>query len=364
MGYKIFITTNIGNEAVDYLKNMGYWVDLYDEVHKPSKEFIISKLQEGFDGIITNLRDTIDSEVITAGRDTLKIIAQDSAGTDNIDINTANKYKIPVSNTQDVLTEAVAEFTLFMAGNMSRLMYSSERLVREGKWEGWHPFYPFLGREINNKIIGVIGTGKIGKAFVKKILSLDVDILLYSKTADMEFEAKAGRILDIYYETGFFEKKRTIKYTSFYELLRKSDIISIHTPLIKEGKSSTYHMLTKKEFQLMKKGVSIINTSRGSIIKEDDLIDALKSNIVNMAALDVFEREPLPLDSPLLSRDLEGRVRVYHHFASGGMTTRLSLDHKKGMAGRCIYSLIKVLEGENPANIPYIVNRQIFNQAE
>ncbi len=361
MPFKIFITTNIGHEAIRYLREKkGYILDIYDHIENPGKNFIKIKLKEGFDAIITNLRDEIDAEVIDAGRKTLRIIAQDSAGTDNIDINSANKYRIPVSNTQDVLTEAVAEYALFMMGHMSRFQYPSERLVREGKWMGWHPFHPFLGKEISGKKIGVIGTGKIGRAFVKKILGLDVDILLYSRNIHHDFESKSQKILDKFFETGFFTKKRTIGYVPLDILLRESDIISLHTPLIKEGKDSTYHMISSREFKKMKRGTSIINTARGSIIDEHALIKALNENIIDMAALDVFETEPLPLDSPLLSKELENRVRVYHHFASGGIETRLSLDKDKGMAGRCLYSLIKILDGENPANIPYIVNRDIF----
>lgn len=358
MPFRVFMTTNIGDDAVNYLKNKGYSVDLYDHIAPPSREYIISRLKEGYDAIITNLRDNIDEEVINAGKDALKIIAQDSAGIDNIDINTATKYNIPVSNTQDVLTEAVAEFALFSAGSMARKLYSSEMLVRKGKWEGWHPYYPFLGDEIFDKVIGVIGTGKIGRAFVKKVLSLDIDILLYSKTIDEDFEKKAGKVMDSFFEAGFFSRKRTIKYVCFEELIRNSDIISIHTPLIKEGNYSTYHLISKKEFDMMKDGVSIINTSRGTVINENDMIDALLSGKIKSAALDVFTEEPLPLNSPLLSSELEDKVRVFHHFASGGIKTRLSLDHNKGMAGRCIYSLIKVLEGESPENIPYIVNRK------
>lgn len=360
MSFKVFITTNIGKEAIDILYKKGFEIDLYDQIHPPSKEYIIQKLKKRFDAIITNLRDPIDADVISAGKDTLKIIAQNSAGIDNIDIQTASKYKIPVSNTQDVLTEAVAEFTLFMMGTMARKLYSSERLVRDGRWEGWHPYHPFLGMEVYDKTIGIIGTGKIGKAFIKKILSLDIDILMYSRTIDKEFEESAQDIMNSFHKGGFFKKKRSLRYTGFEDLIKNADIISIHTPLIKSENNSTYHMISKREFNMMKKGVCIINTSRGSIINEKDMIEAIKQNIVSMAGLDVFEKEPLPSDSPLLHKDLEERVRVFHHFASGGYNTRLSTDHNEGMAGRCIYSLIKILEGEKASDIPYIVNRDIF----
>lgn len=360
MSFKIFITANIGDEALRRLGEKGYELDVYDRLESPPKSYIKKKIQEGFDAIITNLRDNIDEEVITAGRERLRIIAQDSAGIDNIDMAAANRYRIPVSNTQDVLTEAVAEFALFAMGNMSRHQYPSERLVREGMWDGWHPFHPFLGREIYSSTVGVIGTGKIGKSFIKKLLGLDVNILMYSRTKDRDFEENCRNIMEGYYNAGFSEKRRTIKYCSLGVLLKNSDIISLHLPLIKKGKDSTFHMISRKEFSLMKKGVCIVNTSRGSIIDEPELINALRDGRVEMAALDVFEKEPLPPDSPLLSEDLSRRVRVFHHFASGGRITRLSLDRDRGMAGRCIYSLISILEGKNPADIPYIVNRHLF----
>ena len=125
-------------------------------------------MKSGIDALITTLRDPIDAEVFEAGKGTLKVVAQIAVGFDNINRADANKYKIPFTNTADVLTEATAEFAFFMMGMLARKMWQSERLVREQKWPSWHPFLPFLGDEVTGKTIAIIGTGRIGLAMIKK----------------------------------------------------------------------------------------------------------------------------------------------------------------------------------------------------
>jgi len=356
----VFLTTNIGQPALDHLKSKGYTLDVFAEQEAPSKQQIIAGLRKRPDAMITNLRDPIDQDVIAAGKDCLKIIAQDSAGVDNIDLAAANRWRIPVSNTQDVLTDAVAEYALFIAGAAMRRLACSEKRVRQGLWQGWHPVHPFLGEELFDKTIGVVGTGKIGKAFVSRAAGFGVSFLLYDMHPDQGFADNVTRLLDTYHALGLHKHKQTIAYADWHTLLAESDVITVHTPLIKQGKGSTYHLLSTDAFARMKRGVCLVNTSRGPIVDEQALVKALRNGTVGYAALDVFEKEPLPLDSPLRAEEFVDRVRLYHHFASGGRISRLSLDPDKGMAGRCITALIRVLEGEDPADIPYVVNRNIF----
>src|SRR5437588_7351377 len=135
--FRVFATCDIG-EAIDLLRKRGYEVEVYAHPEAPPKALIVEKVRSGIDGLITTLRDPIDAEIFEAGKGTLKVVAQIAEGFDNINRADANKFKIPITNTADVLTEATAEFAFFMMGTLARKMWQSERLVREQKWPSWH----------------------------------------------------------------------------------------------------------------------------------------------------------------------------------------------------------------------------------
>jgi glyoxylate reductase len=304
--------------------------------------------------------------VFEAGRGTLKVVAQDAVGFDNINRADANRYQIPFTNTADVLTEATAEFALLILGCVARRLYPSERVVRENRWGAWHPFLPFLGDEVTGKTVAVIGTGRIGQAFIKKVIGFDVNVLCYDpvQRAD-EFVSRVQEDLDLRLRHGFTLERRTVRYVSFQDALRQADFVSVHVPLLRPGEAAepTYHLFNEKTLRLMKPTAYLINTSRGPVIDERALAQALHEGVIGGAALDVFEKEPLPADSPLRDPALEDRVRLFNHFASAGRITRLSADPNKGMAGRCVQGLIDVLErnyGGNPTDMPYVVNKEAF----
>jgi glyoxylate reductase len=213
----------------------------------------------------------------------------------------------------------------------------------------------------------VIGTGRIGQAFIKKAVGLDVDFLCYDPVFQAhEFVRKIQEKIDLRWRHGFTTKQRTIRYVSFEEALTGADFISIHVPLIRagEGPEPTYHLFNEHTFRRMKPTAYLVNTSRGPVVDEQALAAALKAGVIAGAALDVFEREPLPPDSPLRDPSLEDRLRLFNHFASAGRITRLSTDPDRGMAGRCVQGLIDVLEGNyggNPAAMPYVVNKEAFS---
>src|SRR5262252_8969796 len=186
--FRVFATSRIGDPAENLLRARGYDLEVFQGPEAPPKEFIIEKVKSGIDGLITTLRDPIDAEVFDAGKGTLKVVAQIAVGFDNIDRAAANRYKIPFTHTPDVLTEATAEFAFFMLGAVSRKTYPSEAIVRERRWAFWHPYIPILGDEVTGKTVGVVGTGRIGKAFAKKCIGMDMDILLYDPVVqDHEF---------------------------------------------------------------------------------------------------------------------------------------------------------------------------------
>ena len=364
--FRVFATCDIGQDALDLLRRRGYEVEVYDQLEPPPKTLIIEKVRSGIDALITTLRDQIDAEVFEAGRGTLKVVAQDAVGFDNINRADANRYKIPFTNTADVLTEATAEFALFILGSVARKLCPSERLVRDNRWGTWHPYLPFLGDEVTGKTIAVLGTGRIGQAFIKKAVGFDVSFLCYDPTVQArEFVQRIQEAMDMRFRNGFTTEQRTIRYASFEEALAGADFVSLHVPLTRpgEGGTPTYHMINERTLRLMKPTAYVINTSRGPVVDEQALGAAIKADIIAGAALDVFEVEPLPPDSPLRDPAIENRVRLFSHFASAGRVTRLSTDPDKGMAGRCVQGLIDVLEGNyggNPANMPYVVNKEAF----
>jgi glyoxylate reductase len=364
--FKIFATTDIGKEALDILRNHGYDLEVYNHVEPPPKSLILEKVKSGIDVLITTLRDPIDEEVLAAGKGKLRLVAQDAVGFNNIDRAAANKYKIPFSNTADVLTEATAEFAFFIMGAVARKLYPSERLVDEGKWPSWHPYEPFLGDEVTGRTVGVIGTGRIGKAFIKKAVGFDMDVLCYDpEYQDHAFVASIQKAMDFRLAEKLTSRQRTIQYVPFEDALSEADYVTLHVPLLsaQESKNPTYHLMGEQQFSRMKKTAYLINTSRGPIVDEKALYKALIEDWIAGAALDVFETEPLPMDSPLRDPRLHLKFRKFHHFASGARQTRLSPDPDVGMAGRTVQAVLDVLEGRyegDPKKMPYIVNKEAF----
>lgn len=361
---RIYATCHIGDAAENLLREKGYELEVYPGPEAPPKQLIIEKVGSGVDGLITTLRDRIDAEVFEAGKNTLKVVSQIAVGFDNINRADANRYKIPFTNTTDVLNDATAEFAFLMMGTLARRMWDSEKMVREHKWGAWHPFLPFLGDEISGKTVAVIGTGRIGLAFIRKCLGFDMNILCYDPVyQNQRFAADVQHLMDLRYRFEMTKMKSWIKYVSLDAALKQADYVSLHVPLIREGKTPTYHLINEQTLKLMRKDAYLINTARGPVVDEQALAKALKEHWIAGAALDVFENEPLAADSPLLDPELEDRCRVFHHFASAGRITRLSIDPEKGMAGRCVQGLLDVLEGNYSGDVtrmPYVVNKEAW----
>jgi glyoxylate reductase len=367
--FRVFATSRIGDAAENRLRERGYEIEVFQGPEAPPRELIVEKVKSGIDGLITTLRDRIDEQIFEAGKGTLKVVAQIAVGFDNINRADANKYKIPFTNTADVLTEATAEFAFFMMGALARKLWPSEHLVREQTWPSWHPFLPFLGDEVTGKTIAIIGTGRIGLAMIKKCSGFDMNILCYDPAyQNHKYIAAIQQVMDLRNACGIQKEKTWIKYVEFEDALRGADYVSIHVPLLREGETDkpTFHLINEKSLKLMKPTAYLVNTSRGPVVDENALARALKNKVIAGAALDVFEKEPLPPDSPLLDPEIADRCRVFHHFASGGKITRLDLDPDKGMAGRCVQGLVDVLEGNydgDPAKMPYVVNKEAFGLA-
>jgi glyoxylate reductase len=212
-----------------------------------------------------------------------------------------------------VLTEATAEFAFLMLGMLARKMYQSERLVRDQKWPSWHPFLPFLGDEVTGKTIAIIGTGRIGLAMIKKCSGFDMNILCYDPAYHNDnYIASIQELMNLRHAKGIQKEKTWIKYVEFEEALSGADYVSIHVPLLREGETDkpTYHLINEKTLKLMKPTTYLVNSSRGPVVDEKALAQALKDKVIAGAALDVFEKEPLPPDSPLLDPEIADRTAV------------------------------------------------------
>jgi len=220
----------------------------------------------GFAALIVRSRTQVTAEVLRAGS-ALKIVGRAGAGVDNIDLAEATRRGIIVMNTPGGNTVSTAEHTISMMLALSRNIPQADRSVREMKWER----KKFTGTEVSEKTLGLIGLGKVGSEVARKAAGLDMRVIAYDPLLSDEAAAKAG-----------------IEGVSLAELYRRSDYISVHTPLTPETKN----LLNASTLRECKRGVRLVNCARGGIINEEDLLEALRAGTVAGAALDVFEKEP------------------------------------------------------------------------
>jgi glyoxylate reductase len=214
--------------------------------------------------------------------------------------------------------------------------------------------------------VAVIGTGRIGLAFIKKCTGFDMNVLCYDSAYQNDAFVKAVQeVYDLRHAHGMVKENAWIKYVPLESALNQADFVSVHVPLIRPGESATptLHLFNEKTLKLMKSTAYLVNTSRGPVIDEKSLARALREKWIAGAALDVYEKEPLPADSPLRDPAIADRCRLFPHFASAARITRLSNDPEKGMAGRCVQGLMDVLEanyGGEVHKMPYVVNKEAF----
>jgi glyoxylate reductase len=268
----------------------------------------------GRQALICLLTDRIDRDLLEAGAD-LKVIANVAVGYDNIDLPAARERSVVVTNTPDVLTEAVAEFTWGLILSATRRITESDRVVRSGHWRGWGLDY-MLGMELRGKQLGVVGFGRIGRAVAAKAAVFGMTVAYWHRGAARHLDQHAARPV------------------SLDQLLVSSDVISIHLPLTPE----TRHLFDRRTLARMKRSAYLVNTARGPIVDEEALAWALREGLLSGAALDVYEHEPavhpdlLPLNNVVLAAHL-------------GSATR---ETRTAMADVAARNVIAVLNGQQP----------------
>ncbi|MBE6083106.1 MULTISPECIES: phosphoglycerate dehydrogenase [Tissierellales] len=274
--YKVVVTARSfgksSTEPFDILEKNGCEVHKIP-IEKPLNAKELIPLIKDADALIAG-NDKVTKEVIDAGNK-LKVISRYGIGYDNVDIKAAKEKGIVVTNTPNTNNNSVADLTIGLMIAIARNIVGANNTVKS---EGWGRV---LGTEVYKKTIGVIGTGSIGKGVIKRAKGFEMDVLCFDVYPDHEFAEKYGA-----------------KYCSMEEILQKSDIITIHVPLME----STKNLIGEKELKMMKNTAFLINAARGGIVNEDALYNALSKNIIAGAALDAVEHEP-PVGSPLLKLD-------------------------------------------------------------
>lgn len=315
---KIYVTRKLPERGLQIIRKH-FDMEVWPEYAPPPKKTIIEKAKN-VDALATLLSDKIDAEVFNAAP-RLKIVSQLAVGYDNIDITEATKRGIYVTNTPEVLTDTTADFAWALLMALARRVIEADKYVRTGQWKvGWHPDM-MTGRDIYNATIGVVGAGRIGYAVAKRATGFSMKILFYDVVPRPEIEKDFGA-----------------KKVDLDTLLKESDFVSIHVPLMKE----TQHLINEQKLKLMKKTAYLINNSRGPVVDEKALYKALKEGWIAGAGLDVFEQEPTPADNPLLKLD---NVAVAPHISSASIETRSK------MGEMVAENLVAFFEGKKPPNL-------------
>jgi len=293
---KVYITRKIPEPGPSILKKY-FQTNMNSGVDVLGREKLFENVR-GVNALICMLGDKIDSEVMDAAGPNLKVISCYSVGHDHVDIYEATKRKIAVTNTPNVLANTTADLTFSLILHAARNIVNADRYVRYGNWKfGWTPDL-FLGYDVYESTLGIIGLGEIGTLLAKRARGFDMEVIYYSKTRKHKIESE----LDI-------------TYVSLEELLQRSDFVSIHVSLNKDS----FHMIDESKFKLMKKTAFIINTSRGKVINEQHLISALKDKVIAGAALDVYEIEPISKSNPLTQMS---QTILLPHIGSATFRTR------------------------------------------
>ena len=321
MKKKVYLTRTIPEPALSILSKECDIV-VNKKPSPPTKKEIITNIRN-MDAILCTLSDTIDGEIMDAAGSNLKVISSYSTGYDHIDIEEANRRGIYVTFTSDILAEATADLTFALILSIARRVVEADKFVRKKQWKfGWMPNL-FLGSDVNGMTLGIFGLGSIGAAVARRATGFNMKILYYNRNrVDHQLNHPIANYVDI------------------NRLLKESDFLSIHATLNKDS----FHFFNEVNFRKMKKTAFLINTSRGQIIYERDLIKALKNKWISGAALDVYEKEPISFSNPLLRMQ---NVIILPHIGSATYQVRSK------MARVAAENLLNVLKGIEPL---YVVN--------
>ena len=318
---QIFVTRKIPGLGAEMLRAKGYDVDVSAKDGVLAKEELVTALRaKEYDAVLCLLTDTIDAEVFVAAP-RAKIFANYAVGFNNIDLAEAKKRGIVVTNTPDVLTDTVAEFTFTLLLAIAKRVAEADAFMRAGKYQGWAPEL-LLGTDLKGKILGLLGAGRIGsRVAYMAARGLDMKVVYYDVKQNEQIEKETGAVFR----------------ASVEEVLAEADAVTIHVPLL----DSTKHLINKERLALMKPTAYLVNTSRGPVVDEAALAEALKNGVIRGAAIDVFEAEPNMAEGLAALPN----VIVTPHIASATEGTRAR------MGELAAENIIAVLEGGEAPNM-------------
>jgi len=313
---RVFLTRTLHDFALNELKKR-YQIEIHSGKIPIPQSKLRSKIKD-IDGLICFPYDKIDKKTIESAKN-LKVISTYSVGFDHIDVEYAKERKIRVGYTPEVLTDATADLTFSLLLDLFRRVSEGDRIIRKGGWNVIYGAYDYVGVDLQGKTLGILGLGRIGGVLAKRAKAFDMKIIYHNR----KHVSKSK------------EKSLNVKYVSFEKLITQSDVISIHVPHTKE----TDRLLDMKIFRKMKKTSFLINTSRGKVINEEDLVTAIKEKIIAGAGLDVYGEEPIKRNHPLVRLQ---NVVLAPHIGSSTKETRIK------MAEITIKNLKLGIDGKKP----------------
>jgi glyoxylate reductase len=318
---RVFVARVIPDEGIQAVR-AACDVDLWEDELPPPRDELLRRVA-GCDGVLTLLTDRVDDEFLDAAGPGLKVVSNYAVGFDNIDVAACARRGIPVGNTPGVLTETTADLAWALLMAAARRVSEGERYVRDGRWKTWGPLL-LLGPDVHGATIGIVGFGRIGQAVARRAQGFGMEVLYHDVNrlpADVTEPLGAS-------------------YVPLDELLGRSDFVSLHVNLTPE----TRHLINPRTLGLMKPTAVLVNTSRGPVVDQAALADALERDVIFAAALDVTDPEPIPMDDRLVGRD---DCVIVPHIASASRATR------GRMAAMAAANLIAGVRGEPlPTEVP------------
>lgn len=324
---KIFVTRKTPGKALEKLAVSEHEV-VISEFDRPLKEEELVEKVRDVDALLTLLTDRVDGELMDTAGPQLKIISNYAVGFDNVDIKEATDRGIVVTNTpSNEVNEAVAEHTWALILSLARRIVEADEATRRGGFKGWEPGI-FLGTGLLGKTLGIIGLGRIGSMVARRAKGYNMTVLYNKRSRDEEAEKKLG-----------------VTFVELEELLSKSDFVTLHVPLTEE----TRHMINKESLAKMKKRSYLINTARGPVVSEKDLVEALRGGQLSGAALDVYDNEP-NINPELIGME---NIILTPHIASATWEAR------EKMGEQAVSAILDTFQGKKPENL---VNKEVWGK--
>lgn len=324
---RIFVSRELPGEGVARLRAADFAVDLWP-LHEPPPIGALMGAVAVCDGLLTMLTERVNADLLDAGPK-VRIVSNMAAGYDNVDVRACNERGVLVTNTPGVLTETTADLTFALMLAVARRVVEGERMVREGGWGPWHPSF-LLGRDVHGANLGIVGLGAIGRAVARRARGFGMRVLYASRERKPDVEKELG-----------------LEWLSLDDLLSASDFVSLHVALT----DATRGFIGARELGLMKPTAFLINTSRGEVVDQPALVEALKRRQIAGAGLDVAAVEPVPRDDPLLGLD---NTVITPHIGSATVATRTK------MADLAVDNLVAFFDGQQP---PHCVNPEVLGKA-